>query len=30
MRFALEPARPSELGYEREIAVIQQWNAAFD
>jgi probable phosphoglycerate mutase len=28
MRLALEPARPSTLGYEREVAVIQEWNAA--
>lgn len=27
MRFALDPARPSTLGYEREVAVIQEWNA---
>jgi probable phosphoglycerate mutase len=27
MRLALEPARPSTLGYEREIAVINEWNA---
>lgn len=26
MRLALEPARPSTLGYEREIAVIREWN----
>jgi broad specificity phosphatase PhoE len=26
-RFALDPARPSILGYEREISVIRQWNA---
>jgi broad specificity phosphatase PhoE len=26
MHFALEPARPSTLGYEREIAVIREWN----
>jgi len=26
MRFALDPARPSLLGYEREVAVIQEWN----
>jgi probable phosphoglycerate mutase len=28
MRLALDPARPSMLGYEREVAVIQEWNAA--
>jgi len=27
MRLALEPARPSTLGYEREVAVIREWNA---
>jgi probable phosphoglycerate mutase len=27
MRLALDPARPSVLGYEREVAVIQEWNA---
>ncbi len=25
-RFALDPARPSTLGYERETAVIREWN----
>ena len=25
-RFALDPARPSVLGYERELAVIRSWN----
>jgi broad specificity phosphatase PhoE len=25
-RFALDPARPSTLGYEREVAVIEEWN----
>jgi broad specificity phosphatase PhoE len=25
-RFALDPARPSTLGYEREVAVIREWN----
>ncbi len=27
-RFALEPARPSTLGYERETPVIREWNPA--
>jgi broad specificity phosphatase PhoE len=27
MRFTLEPARLSTLGYEREVAVIHEWNA---
>jgi len=26
-RFALDPARPSVLGYEREVAVVREWNA---
>ena len=26
MHFALEPAHPSTLGYEREVAVIREWN----
>jgi broad specificity phosphatase PhoE len=25
-RLVLDPARPSTLGYEREVAVIQEWN----
>jgi probable phosphoglycerate mutase len=25
-RFALEPARLSMLGYEREVAVVREWN----
>jgi broad specificity phosphatase PhoE len=25
-RFALDPARPSTLGYERDVAVIREWN----
>jgi broad specificity phosphatase PhoE len=27
-RFALDPARISVLGYEREVAVVQEWNTA--
>jgi len=29
-RFALDPAQPSVLGYEREDAVIRQWNVPLD
>lgn len=25
-RFVLDPARPSTLGYERDVAVIREWN----